>query len=54
MLDGGTEYKEIRQNPLDDTIWATPAIIPGSIIIKGADSIYAIESGANKDSLLSN
>lgn len=54
VLDGGTEYKEIRQNPLDDTIWATPAITPGSIIIKGADSIYAIESGSNKDTLLSN
>ena len=44
VLDDGTEFKEVRQNFLDDQIWAMPAFTPDSIILRGADYLYSIES----------
>jgi outer membrane protein assembly factor BamB len=53
VLDSGTEFIEIRQNELDDQIWAMPAITPGSIIMRGLENIYSIEA-KDSGSLLSN
>ena len=43
VLDSGLEFKEVRQNVLDDKIWAIPAMTPGSIILRGAGYLYSIE-----------
>ena len=40
---GGSEFKEVRQNVLDDKIWAIPAMTPGSIILRGAGYLYSVE-----------
>lgn len=48
VLDSGPEFKEIRQNVLDDQIWATPAFTDESIIIRGLENIYAVEGKGSK------
>jgi outer membrane protein assembly factor BamB len=54
VLDSGPEFNEVRQNVLDDQIWAMPAMTPGSIILRGAEYLYSIESKGEDESLLSN
>lgn len=43
VLKVGPLFNEVRQNVLDDQIWATPAITEDSIIIRGIEYIYAVE-----------
>lgn len=52
VLDDGAEFKVVRQNRLDDQIWATPAFTPDSIIIKGREYIYSVESKGATPSLI--
>ncbi|MCZ6673228.1 MAG: PQQ-binding-like beta-propeller repeat protein [Verrucomicrobia bacterium] len=54
VLDAGPDFHEVRQNVLDDQIWATPAFTPGSIVIRGAEYLYSIENGSRDTSQLSN
>ena len=44
VLESGPLLNEVRLNDLDDKIWASPAFTPGSIIIRGAENMYSIES----------
>jgi outer membrane protein assembly factor BamB len=44
VLDAGTEFNEVRQNIIDDQIWSSPALTPGSIIIRGVDYLYSVEN----------
>ena len=52
VLESGPELKEVRQHDLEDQIWATPAITPGSLIIRGANYLYSIESNASSGPLI--
>jgi outer membrane protein assembly factor BamB len=53
VLESGPILNEVRLNELDDKIWAMPAFTPGSLILRGAENLYSIES-KDSDSLLSN
>lgn len=38
------EYRRLHENKLDDQCWATPAIVPGMIILRGVEYLYCIEN----------
>jgi outer membrane protein assembly factor BamB len=44
VLESGPLLNEVRLNDLDDKIWASPAFTPDSIIIRGAENMYSIET----------
>lgn len=52
VLESGPELNEVRQNDLEDQIWATPAITPDSLIIRGANYIFSIENNASTGPLI--
>lgn len=54
VLEAGPNFNEVRQNELDDQIWATPAFTERSIIIRGAENIYSIKNAGRDGPLLSN
>lgn len=52
VLESGPILKEVRLNDLEDQIWATPAITPNSLIIRGANFLYSIENNASTGPLI--
>lgn len=40
---GQTEYEEISQNPIDEPVFASPAISQGRIFVRGAKHLYCIK-----------
>jgi outer membrane protein assembly factor BamB len=44
VLDGGSSFKLLGTNRLDDTMWATPAPAGDTLLIRGLDHLYAIRA----------
>ncbi|MCZ6673227.1 MAG: PQQ-binding-like beta-propeller repeat protein [Verrucomicrobia bacterium] len=44
VLAAGEEFNLLGQFPLNDQIWATPAITPGSIVFRGVNNIYCVRN----------
>ena len=42
IIDAGSEYKEIKQNPLREKCYASPAFQDGRIYIRAKENLYAI------------
>jgi hypothetical protein len=43
VLKAGPEFKLLATNSINDMFWASPAIAGGSLLLRGADSIYCIK-----------
>lgn len=44
IIEAGRAYKVVSENSLDGEIWATPALVNGSIILRTDNSLYRIEA----------
>jgi outer membrane protein assembly factor BamB len=44
VVVAGPTYQRLRENKLEEQCWATPAIVPGMIIIRGVEYLYCIEN----------
>jgi outer membrane protein assembly factor BamB len=44
VLATGPELKRIQKNTLEDQFWATPAVTPGMLIMRGTKYVYGIEA----------
>jgi outer membrane protein assembly factor BamB len=43
ILQAGPAFKLLGQNHLDDQFWASPAVVGGSLILRGVDNVYCIK-----------
>jgi outer membrane protein assembly factor BamB len=43
VLQSGDTFKLLDTNSLDDRFWASPAILPGTLVLRGADRVYCIK-----------
>ena len=48
ILKGGPTPEILNANALGEPVYASPAIVPGRILIRGQDNLYCIANGASK------
>jgi outer membrane protein assembly factor BamB len=48
ILKAGPTPEILNANPLGEPVYASPAIVPGRILIRGQDNLYCIASGGQK------
>lgn len=42
----GPEFKVLGQSEIDDTIWSTPAVADGAVIVRGVKGLYCFKSNS--------
>lgn len=42
VIKAGAKFEVVTENRLDDLFWATPAVVNGSLFLRGAEKLYCI------------
>lgn len=42
VLRSGPEFEVLARNPIDEQSWATPAVTPGGLVLRGIEHLYCV------------
>ena len=47
VIQAGPKFKVLGKNTLSEMFWASPAVVSGSLLLRGVDHLYCIRQSAS-------